>query len=96
MGIAEKLIAGPRVAWSLPLGNYDMRCTLEECQDGSSVLVVTENGQELDRVEVGAPPKGDLQAAMKAWEIAWDLRSRYFDRAMQGAAAEYRRLGGPR
>lgn len=88
----NRLMSGPHVAWSLPLGNYEMVCTIEARPDRSSLLVVKENGVEIDRVEFPPAERGDLAGAMAAWERAWQLREQLYSRAMLGISAEFARL----
>ena len=88
----SRLIYGPYVVWSLPLGNYEMVCTLEERDDGSRLVVVKENGVEIDRAEFPAPERGDLAGAMAASNHAMGLRDKFYSRAMQGMSAEFARL----
>jgi len=86
------LLQGPRVAWSLPLGNYEMVCTIEERPDLSSVLVVKENGAELAREEFPAAPREDPASAMAVWDRAWKLREQFYPRASKRMSAEFERL----
>lgn len=85
-------IYGSRIARCLPLGDYEMVCTIEERRDGSAVLVVKENGIEIDRGEFPAAERGDLTGAMAVWDRAWQLRDQLYARAMQGMRPEFARL----
>jgi hypothetical protein len=88
----NELLYAPHVAWGQTLGNYKMVCTIEERRDRTTVLVVTENGQELERAEFPAPERGDFAGAMAAWDAAWKLREKYYQRALEGMQPEFNRL----
>jgi hypothetical protein len=88
----NSLIYEPHVAWSLPLGNYEMVCTIEERRDGGRVVIVKENGVEIDHAEFPAPERGDFLDAMRASNHAQKLREKWYSRALQGMTAEFARL----
>jgi hypothetical protein len=88
----NRLIYGRHVLWSQNLGNYEMACTVEERPDGSWVVIVKENGAEIERAEFPAPEHGDLAGAIAATNHAMQLQQKFFSRAMQGMSSEFSRL----
>jgi hypothetical protein len=83
---------GPHPSWSYTLGNYEMVCTLEERSDGSFLVLVTKNGQELERLTFPKPVPGDFESAMAASNAAMKLQEKYRLQAAQGMQPEFNRL----
>jgi hypothetical protein len=73
----------PRLLWSYVLGEYELRCTVQEhINRGTATVSVVENGEHVDGREFALG--GDAESWYRLYDYAASSHERHFDGAPLG------------